>query len=316
MQTVVENFITRQYPQELIAALSMVFRVLATDCPLTSLINYRFMDSLSAVLEGQQNVQSLRSELPEICTLLEVAETCGNLGDITYFLRNIMFQIISTHCSDKQPGIPSDILEVYNPEQQGRAYYFTAHGGRLRDLPAYNISKSKDSHGHCKKVFVETTKSGMTYLFLWFDPLHGHCYGFHVITTSEGRKDPFASALMYMENAPDEIFYDFSCRLEEYCLNREPAFFRNTRFYHDIFHGFSHKCEYVYNSRRVPALDIGINSEVCEQFNSYIQKIKFSARAMNQSHFMFYLQFFIHLWNEKKQATFEAEKKTVEALLQ
>jgi len=41
---------------------------------------------------------------------------------------------------------------------------------------------------------------------------------------SEGRKDPFASALLYMENPPNEVFYDFSCQLEKYALNREPMF--------------------------------------------------------------------------------------------
>ena len=36
---------------------------------------------------------------------------------------------------------------------------------------------------------------------------------------------------------------------------------------------FSHKCPFVYMSRRVPSLDVGINLEICEHFNSYIQKI-------------------------------------------
>ena len=56
--------------------------------------------------------------------------------------------------------------------------------------------------------------SGTTFLFLWFDPQHyGHCYGYHMIPGHEGRKDPACSA--YMETAPLEMFYDFSCQLEE-----------------------------------------------------------------------------------------------------
>ena len=37
-----------------------------------------------------------------------------------------------------------------------------------------------------KKLYPEAAKSGTTYLFSWFDPLHGHCYGFHIIVKSEG----------------------------------------------------------------------------------------------------------------------------------
>ena len=38
-----------------------------------------------------------------------------------------------------------------------------------------------------------------------------------------------------MEQCPDAAFFDFSCQLEEYCLNREPMFWHNSHFYHDIF---------------------------------------------------------------------------------
>ena len=221
-----------------------------------------------------------------------------------------------THSNDREIPDSSSILLHYNPKLQGCAYYFTSHGGRMiRDLPSYDIAKTKPNIHDCCKSFPEAARSGTTYLFLWFDPLHGHCYGFHIITMSEVRKDPFASAFLYMETPPNEVFYDFSCQLEEYALNREPMFWRGCRFYHDIFHGFSHKCPCVYMSRRVPSLDVGINSEICEQFNSYIQKIKYTARSMNQSHFMFYLQFFIHRWNVQKRHKCVAEQAMAESLL-
>jgi len=35
-------------------------------------------------------------------------------------------------------------------------------------------------------------------LFLWFCPAHGHCYGFHVIPGSEGRKDPANSLYTFL----------------------------------------------------------------------------------------------------------------------
>ncbi len=313
--TVISEFIELKLPSEVIQSLCPVFEVLASECPLTSLVNYRFVETLSSVLDGTVAMDKIRKDLPEICNVLQKAEKY-NQTQVSEFMKALVRRIVYVHSTDKQTADGDVIVEEYNPETQGRAYYFTSHGGRLRDLPKYNISKQKErTPSECRKLYPEVAKSGTTYLFLWFDPLHGHCYGFHVITTSEGRKDPFASAYMYMETPPDEVFYDFSCQLEEYSLNREPMFWRCCRFFHDLFHGFSHKCPYVYNSRRIQALDIGINTEICEQFNSYIQRIKFSARAMNQSHFMFYLQFFIHRWNEEKKCKAEKLENVAQSLL-
>ena len=164
---------------------------------------------------------------------------------------------------------------------------------------AYDDPSSE--HDRCEKYYSKTNISapGTSSLFLWFCPNHGHCYGFHM-TKAEGRKDPYASLYAYLENPPRDIFYDFSCNLQEYCLNRESGFFRDVRFFHDIFHGYAYKCSEAYRSSRLTGLDY-INSEICEQFNSFIQCIKSSVRQMTQEHFCFYLQFFIHQWNERKR---------------
>ena len=53
--------------------------------------------------------------------------------------------------------------------------------------------------------------------------------------------DPFSSLFKYMPEAPKDVFYDFACQLSEYCLNREPQYFLCTRFWHDLFHGITHK---------------------------------------------------------------------------
>ena len=309
------KFLNNEFNQEVAKVLCPVLSVLATGCPLSSLINYRFIDTLSEIVRNiltSSSTNTLRTELPEICSLLDVAKTHHQLDSIIEFMYYLLSTIKTVHMYDINYDEGSEILESYNPEKQGTAYYFTKHGGRLREMPQYVVTKEKtsdDTDKTCHKAFYNATKGGTTFLFLWFDPLHGHCYGFHVITSSEGRKDPFSSAYLFMETPPTEIFYDFSCQLEEYCLNREPKFWRCCRFYHDIFHGFSHKCPYVYMSKRIPALDIGINSEICEQFNAYIQKIKYSAQSMNQSHFIFYLQYFIHRWNKAKKKKMDDEMK-------
>ena len=92
---------------------------------------------------------------------------------------------------------------------------------------------------------------------------------------------------------------DFACGLSECSLNREPKYFLETRFWHDLFHSFTHTCGKCFKSSRICGL-AGVNSKICEQFSSYLQCIKYAASHLSQSHFMFFVQFFIYLWNCEK----------------
>ena len=154
-------------------------------------------------------------------------------------------------------------------------------------MPYYEMDKSRrggrrqrKNYDNCPQVDLMCTKNfpnvsfgGYGYMFLIFCPIHGHCYGFHLISGGEGRKDAFSVMYRYMETPPEEIFYDFACGLHEYCLNREPDFFKNTCFWCDIFHFINHTCGINFNSSRVLGLE-GIKSEICEQVNIYLQCVK------------------------------------------
>ena len=123
--------------------------------------------------------------------------------------------------------------------------------------------------GVCNKKFPRDHTAGFGYLFLWFCPIHGHAYGFHLIQGGEGHKDPFSSLYKYLETPPKDVFYDFACQLSEYFLNREPELFKNTRFWHDLFQAIGHKCGICFKSGRVCGLE-GINTEICEQVNAFL----------------------------------------------
>ena len=313
-------FLESVYHHDLMLALCPILKLFASYYPLSSLVNYRFLESVSDTLTSMDtlNTSIIQQELPEMYRVLQAALAHEQTDSVVQCFKYVIDRIYEIHQHDPQPS-PAAILEDYNPLEQGRAYYFTPHGGRVRDMPNYSCNdKNSTSEGPttCRKKFVDATKTGMTFLFLWFDPLHGHCYGFHVVPGSEGRKDPFSSAYLYMQQPPSEVFYDFSCQLEEYSLNREPGFWRNCRFFHDIFHGFSHKCPDVYSAKRIPLIHTRVNTEVCEQFNSFAQKIKYSARAMSQPHFMFFLQFFIHRWNLLKQQKIQQQRHVALSLLE
>ena len=139
---------------------------------------------------------------------------------------------------------PQQIPYSYNPPS-GKAYYFTPHRNQIRKMPEYVLdgqSKKKKKYDddpliddHCSKKYPLVSCGGFGHMFLWFCPVHGHSYGFHLIAGGEGRKDPFASIYKYMELPPADIFCDNACQLSEYALNREPKWLMNTRFLHDLF---------------------------------------------------------------------------------
>ena len=84
---------------------------------------------------------------------------------------------------------------------------------------------------------------------------------------------------------PGVIIYDNACRLHRYCLNREPIFFKNTSFCVGCFHWRGHiGCSSGYCLDEYCAMDIKtINSQVNEQANSGLQRIKGQLAYMHES---------------------------------
>ncbi len=317
---IMNSFCKGEYHQDLLQKLSPVFQVLSTYRALTSLISWRFLDIVEewsdACLKNctLKKSRTISTNMPEIYKAMMTATKHGAVNVVAELYKNLVKLIREIHSEDPQPQEPSEQGE-YNPEKQGRAYYFTSSGKPVRSMPSYSANKDTEEKSDCHKRYPTVQRFGTTYMFLWFDPQHyGHCYGFHVIPSSEGRKDVHSSLYMYLDKCPNELFYDNACQTEEYCLNREPQFWLNCRFFHDIFHGFSHKCPYVYMSQRITSL-ARINTSICEQFNAYIQKVKHTARGMSQSHFMFYVQYFVDKWNRDRLAKFKSKARVARKFL-
>ena len=312
-------FIHKQCQNRLLKKLAVLFKILSTNHSLSSVLPFRYLDQFKAVLIAMRDnantdpclISKVAHFSPEIRDVLTGVKGTEHRLDAIRFFEHFVFRVYSIfqNCKEADQAIPKP--GTYNPAKYGRAYYFTPHGNQLRDIPRYtmnSISANYDDEparpdDKCEKGY-EVGGKGVTFLFLWFDPQHyGHCYGYHMIPEHEGRKDPACSAYSYLETAPEEMFYDFSCQLEEYALNREPGYWKNTRFFHDTFHGFCHKCAIVYTSSRLKILHKA-NTEICEQTNAFLQTIKYSARAMSLTNFNHFLQFFMHKWSENKYENF------------
>ena len=171
------------------------------------------------------------------------SEVISHLSYLTSFVESIH----SVYLPSEEPV---SIDHIYNPPKFGRAFYFQNDAKKVRKMRKFNIdSQNKDSNNYydkpdesCKKIFPQLSNTGMTYLFLWFCSVHGNCLGFHMIPGSGGRKDPAAVLYTHLATLPKVVLYNFACSLSEYVKNIEYGYFRNTQFFHDVFHGFSHKC--------------------------------------------------------------------------
>ena len=200
------------------------------------------------------HLKNSRNSLPEEALLL--LQYCSEL-------------VLEMHQSDVSEDEIVIESETYNPVKFGRAYYFADHGCQIRKVRGFRIDRDREKDVNfddtprnlCSKKFPQVSKRGVSYLFLWLCPQHSHCYGFHVIPGAEGRKDPAASLYTHIEKAPDVIMYDFCCGLSEYAHNRESGFFQNTRFFRDVFHSCTHKCNPAFRCNKLKGFDV-VNSSI------------------------------------------------------
>jgi hypothetical protein len=291
-----------------------IFKLLCSSekSALAALLPFRFHADLLNVCnkfsEGtgaSSDLKLVRKLLPEAAQLLSSCKSNNSVSLATNFLQDLVQMTKDLHSKDRPTfNLPEPKKGTYNPTK-GSAYYFHHHGCQVRDTPHYEVgTESKSDKDSCRKMYPKVSLGGFGYLFLYFCPIHGHCYGFHLVKGGEGRKDAFFPVTKFKQSPPLEVFYDNACQLSEYALNREPDMWKEVRVSHDIFHSFTHVCGDVFKSTRVQGLE-GVNTEICEQFNAFLQCIKYTASKMIQSHFMMYVQFMVYLWNKEKTLTYK-----------
>ena len=137
---------------------------------------------------------------------------------------------------------------------------------------------------------------------------------------------------IFISLAPELVIYDNACRLHEYCLNRDPAFFKKTKFVVDKFHWKNHSgklpyssyftwselidpkmavfmfsqnlliyncplcvgCCEGYNMKLYPMLNM-YNSQAAEQCNSCIKPLASMVSYMEYDNFFLFTK--LHIWH-------------------
>ena len=320
----ISTYVLKTVDEEVLVSMAGILELLSGDPPMSTVLPFQCHAIVTTIVEEIRNgnliiqqIEALKNYSLEFSDLIVLGGKHECIGMVADFMEYLVHRIKNIHEFDNPLAPPQPIPNTYNPPG-GTAYYFTESGEQQRRMPNYVLDARKkrsnkdspdDAEPTCKKNYPTVSYGGFGYMFLFFCPIHGHTYGFHMISGGEGRKDPFSALFKYMEEPPEEVFYDFACQLSEYSLNREPRFFKYTRFWHDIFHGTTHLCGENFKSGRVNGLD-GINTEICEQTNSYLQCLKYTASHLSQVHFVLFMQFFLYLWNDDKTRKYKSNAVT------
>ncbi|XP_063419439.1 uncharacterized protein LOC134702470 [Mytilus trossulus] len=135
-------------------------------------------------------------------------------------------------------------------------------------------------------------------VFTLFCP-HGICYGFQVMKCHESPDVPFTLLRTRFRKAPKLVIYDNACSLQAYCLNRDANFFLETQFRVDGLHFKNHKaCGPSFELKSYPQFT-DLNSQVVEQSNSRLQRVKGSLSYMTQLNFMKHCKYY--LWGQNDE---------------
>ncbi|XP_076147300.1 uncharacterized protein LOC143131543 [Alosa pseudoharengus] len=132
---------------------------------------------------------------------------------------------------------------------------------------------------------------------------HGVCYGFSVMESSESVNIPFTILRTRFQTGPRVVIYDNACKLHSYALNRDPEFFKTTWFLVDRLHWRNHSgCNCGYNADLYPQFS-GVNTQIAEQFNSRLKRLKYHLPYMSRDHFIRHIQ--LYLWYHSRNTVLQ-----------
>lgn len=154
---------------------------------------------------------------------------------------------------------------------------------------------------HYYTVGMKHNSLGWTKLLSGLVPLvHGHCFGFHNSWTWRTYRHVLSSRLLLWTATIGCILWlwllsDKSDRRQlENLLS-----WRESRFWQDIFHGLCPKCWSHYRLSRITLLHEA-NIEICKQFTSFLQFVKYTVSHLRQIHFGLFMQLMVYICKERK----------------
>ncbi|XP_052100691.1 uncharacterized protein LOC127734717 [Mytilus californianus] len=258
-------------------------RMLSCNSPVCAAFPYHQLDNIKFIIDNKnfrQNLHIMKNIQSAIPVLFELI--CA-VPDLPQFMRNILSSVVDITTK-------TFIIEEHETSskvtQDSLAYFPNLPKIRCRGL--YVMDKKMDEKVCTKKG--SRHPSLLPGIFTVFCP-HGICYGFEVMESVESPDRPFTFLKTRFKVPPSAVIYDNAFNLQQYCLNRDPGFFRKTRFYVDGLHWDCHGCAVSYKGLLYPEIQ-NINTQLVEQNNSKLKKLKPSLSYMKAENFMKSVTFF------------------------
>jgi hypothetical protein len=261
--------------------------------------------NLSALIPGLGAILQSLNQLPTASQLLEPLMI--PLRSFAAYLANRCESVFEGLRYNRQTGgILIDCVSPVTSEDWKKTGSCYGHSP-LRRRPIYEGIDEKDTvhegreAGRCQKFYSTYGKQKFTGGVMAFWCKHLTCLGFHIMPRAEGRNDVFSALYTYWPEAPKVIIYDFACQLSQYCMVREPEFFKDTLFVIDRMHaaghvGCSESSFLSHHERTNPSL-LHVNSQAAECGNSGLARIRKSIAYMNEDRAILYCWVYIMIWN-------------------
>ncbi|XP_077987997.1 uncharacterized protein LOC144442507 [Glandiceps talaboti] len=286
---------------------SSFFSDIAKNSPVCSLIqipsNSIARNIIKEVIRGlnifnvsnSAKLKSLQHDAPLIFKFL--VAIASRSQQVPIQARQLLFDIL---IRAKQCYVSQDNNRQYPSVSSNDSLSFFPSLPHIRGKGRYKQDKTSQVESGCRKFHGghPTLSPG---IFTVCCP-HKVCYGFQLMKQVESPAVPFSIIMTRFPTAPQIIIYDNCCKLHQYSLNREPEFFKNTLFLVDRLHWKNHTgCSSGYNMNVYKYnADINkLNSQVCEQSNADLARIKAQVSYMLPDNFMFHVSLFLAVMNRE-----------------
>ncbi|XP_070550905.1 uncharacterized protein [Ptychodera flava] len=190
--------------------------------------------------ENQRKLEIIQQDAPVIFDFLSgYGRTAyGVPREVRHLLRDVLLRARNSYAFSNNRT--EDNIDYPAPQEDPIACFpcLPKHRGK----PVYSLDRTSDRHRRgedaCKKLSNKhpTLSPGIFTMHC----MHGVCYGFQAMRQVESPEIPFNILTTRFTKAPEIVIYDNSCRLHQYCLNREPRYFMNTTFLVDRLHWKNH----------------------------------------------------------------------------
>lgn len=208
-----------------------------------------------------------------------------------------------------EAGVPDLFDERPNPLTTGLRYFLSPSGATIRNqwpLPAGATQasvmyKDESASGCRKKRFQFVGNRQRSSIWIMVCMRHETIIGFHIMPFGEGCRDLIYPLYRFKEKPPSQIWCDFACGCSETAQNYLPEYFTDTAWYHDVFHGYTHLCPSVFESKDMPFYS-ALNTSIMEQINSFLQPLRgiLKSGTTKLATAMVWLEAFAMDWNERK----------------